>query len=131
MIFLTNNFEQKYYYDVRPDLKNQEYGDISDRIKLRKSLKCKSFDWYMKNIYPDATLPSQENKMKQARKEIKQKILKKLNERYSKKKISHIVKRFQIQLRGTNLCIESEKEVKAKRNKLFLQKCVAIQRQVS
>ncbi|XP_036037848.1 probable polypeptide N-acetylgalactosaminyltransferase 8 [Onychomys torridus] len=35
-------------------LKNSgiDYGDISSRRALQKKLKCKSFDWYLKNIYP-------------------------------------------------------------------------------
>lgn len=36
-----------------------DYGDISDRIALRKSLKCKSFDWYVKNIYPELFIPGE------------------------------------------------------------------------
>jgi len=45
------------YYQKRPHSKNMHYGDISARVALRKKLKCKSFKWYLDNIYPDAQMP--------------------------------------------------------------------------
>ncbi|XP_039111686.1 probable polypeptide N-acetylgalactosaminyltransferase 8 [Hyaena hyaena] len=30
-----------------------DFGDISSRMALRKKLKCKTFDWYLKYVYPN------------------------------------------------------------------------------
>jgi len=40
-----------------PELNTIEAGDLSKRIQLRKDLNCKSFKWYLENIYPESPLP--------------------------------------------------------------------------
>ncbi|NXG35402.1 GALT5 acetylgalactosaminyltransferase, partial [Dromaius novaehollandiae] len=38
-------------------LKNLDVGDLTQQIELRKKLQCKSFKWYLENVYPDLEAP--------------------------------------------------------------------------
>ncbi|CRK88374.1 CLUMA_CG002151, isoform A [Clunio marinus] len=46
----------KYYYQ-RIGSDKGDFGDISARLQLRKDLKCKSFQWYLDNIFPELFIP--------------------------------------------------------------------------
>ncbi|EFX67256.1 hypothetical protein DAPPUDRAFT_218737 [Daphnia pulex] len=46
-----------FFYEMNPGARSVEVGDVSSRRSLRKKLQCKSFRWYLENVYPESQMP--------------------------------------------------------------------------
>ncbi|KAF7276161.1 hypothetical protein GWI33_010863, partial [Rhynchophorus ferrugineus] len=38
--------------------RNVPFGDINDRLEIKRKLQCKPFRWYLDNVYPELIVPS-------------------------------------------------------------------------
>ncbi|CAL1548359.1 unnamed protein product [Lymnaea stagnalis] len=45
--------QYKHFFYERLAYNLPNYGDVSDRRRLRKSLECQSFAWYLMNVFPE------------------------------------------------------------------------------
>uniref|UniRef100_A0A8C0CCV6 Polypeptide N-acetylgalactosaminyltransferase n=1 Tax=Balaenoptera musculus TaxID=9771 RepID=A0A8C0CCV6_BALMU len=51
---------KQYYYEARPSAIGKAFGRVATRIEQRKKMNCKSFRWYLDNVYPELTVPVKE-----------------------------------------------------------------------
>lgn len=107
--------------------KTINYGDISERLALRQKLQCKTFDWYLKEVYPELTLPDDtEKRLKDKWSKLEQRPMQPW---HSRKR--NYTDQYQIRLSNSVLCIQSEKEIKTKGSKFILMPCLRIKSQVN
>ncbi|KAK9878450.1 hypothetical protein WA026_022090 [Henosepilachna vigintioctopunctata] len=110
---------KKFFLQDRKGAETMNYGDISSRATLRKELSCKDFEWYLKNVYPELTLPTDnKERLKKKWASVQQD---KYQPWYARKR--NYVAQYQIKLSGTELCIQSEKNTPKKGVPLILKDC--------
>jgi len=48
-----------FFYKWKPQAREVDAGDVSDRLALKKKLQCKSFDYFLEEVWPE--LPAEKN----------------------------------------------------------------------
>uniref|UniRef100_A0A915A0J9 Glycosyltransferase 2-like domain-containing protein n=1 Tax=Parascaris univalens TaxID=6257 RepID=A0A915A0J9_PARUN len=48
---------KQFFYKMVPAARSVDVGDLTERKALRENLQCRSFRWYLENIYPEAPIP--------------------------------------------------------------------------
>jgi polypeptide N-acetylgalactosaminyltransferase len=105
-----DEYKEKFY-ETNEKARDTVYGDISERVELRRKLNCKSFKWYLENVYTDM--------MEEGKSDFSHK---------SKfipwdKRPRNYIKKFLLRLSQTNYCVQTNDDSPAKNSVLVLGKC--------
>ncbi|XP_013179562.1 PREDICTED: polypeptide N-acetylgalactosaminyltransferase 35A isoform X1 [Papilio xuthus] len=111
----------KKVIEINPSAANVDIGDISERQALRKRLKCKTFRWYLENIYPELDT-GEESILRKRMASLNDPEKNRFQPWHSRKR--NYTDSFQIRLKGSTLCVQSAKDIKTKGSRLVLAKCM-------
>ena len=113
-----------HYYDINPDAKYVDSGDLSSRIDLRQRLQCKSFKWYLENVYPNFDEPQKKKTGSVKHPEKSRKVTNnKVKYQPWDQRERNYMRGFVIRLKNTRLCAQAESTIPEKGSKVILATC--------
>ncbi|XP_038044634.1 polypeptide N-acetylgalactosaminyltransferase 11-like isoform X2 [Patiria miniata] len=102
---------KEYFFQTNKLARGMTYGDISKRVQLRQKLQCKSFKWYLDNVYPEMRLPNETSSLA-------------ANHALQEKKRPPLaIRKGLLYQPSLSLCMVAENSATQKGAKLLLQKC--------